>query len=324
MDNAAEDVEAVKKSLVELAENAWADKSFHGKVSFKPSQKLKEKIKELMGHDISEVFITADNMRHLRNHHGEAEEKRGQVNFKPEMAGEIYDVVNDFDSATKERNDNKGNQNVLVVRKGNGDSFALLVERGKKKAEVKTFYKKTKTPLMSDAKSPNLNAQSDSVKSSVTSSVSQEQENVERENSDTNVLKGVEGLWESTINDYIDRGFVIESYKGHKEGKKVVYDLTFESEQERLRFIDDYYGESEEGDEITEDDYKAEETTQEKTAEEKAPAQESQFGDEAENEKDFPEALGITEDETEEVSFGNEFGGTTDEEIEVLKKELQK
>ena len=47
---------------------------------------------------------------------------------------------------------------------------------------MKTFYKKTKTPLMSDAKSPNLNAQSDSVKSSVISSVSQEQENVEREN----------------------------------------------------------------------------------------------------------------------------------------------
>jgi hypothetical protein len=223
MDNAAEDVEAVKKSLVELAENAWADKSFHGKVSFKPSQKLKEKIKELMGHDISEVFITADNMRHLRNHHGEAEEKRGQVNFKPEMAGEIYDVVNDFDSATKERNDNKGNQNVLVVRKGNGDSFALLVERGKKKAEVKTFYKKTKTPLMSDAKSPNLNAQSDSVKSSTTSSVSQEQENVERENSDTNVLKGVEGLWESAINDYIDRGFVIES--SHHSGRSGTAEL---------------------------------------------------------------------------------------------------
>lgn len=175
-ESVGEDVEAVKKALVDLAQKALQDKTVQGKVSFNPAQRLKEKMKELMGHDISEVFITADGMRHLRNHHGEDEEKRGQVNFKPEMAAEIYDVVNDFDSATKERDDNKGNQNVLVVRKGNGDSYVLLVERGKKKVEVKTFYKKTKASLMSDAKSPNLNAQSDSVKSPVTSSIAQEQE----------------------------------------------------------------------------------------------------------------------------------------------------
>ena len=175
IDNIVEDVEVVKKALVDLAQKAIQDKTVQGKVSFKPSQRLKDKLKELMGHDISEVFITADYMRHLKNHHGEDEEKRGQVNFKPEMAAEIYDVVNDFDSATKERDDHKGNQNVLLGRKDNGESYVLLVERGKKKTEVKTFYKKTKASLMSDAKSPNLNARSDSVKPFVTFSIPQGQ-----------------------------------------------------------------------------------------------------------------------------------------------------
>ena len=175
--NIAEDVEAVKQSLVDLAREAWVDKSARGRGSFKPSQKLRDKVQELFGHDVTEVFITADGIRHLRNHHGEGEEKRGQINFVPDMAGEIYDVVNDFDSASKEHDDNLGNQNVLVVRRGNGDSYALLVERGKKKVEVKTFYKKAETSPMFDAKSPNLNAQSDSAKSpSVVPSIPQEQQ----------------------------------------------------------------------------------------------------------------------------------------------------
>ena len=155
----------MKKSLVDLAEEALKDNSVHNRVSFKPSQKLQDKAKELFGHEIKEVFITSDSIRHLRNHHGEGEEKRGQVNFTPNMAGEIYNTVNDFDEVTKQRDDHRGNQNMLVTKKGNGDTFALLTERGKNKAEIKTFYKKTETSPMSDAKSPNLNAQSDSAKS---------------------------------------------------------------------------------------------------------------------------------------------------------------
>ena len=67
------------------------------------------------------------------------------------------------------------------------------------------------------------------------------------------------------------------------------------------------------------------ETKQEKPAEQQEEPSESIFGDQEENDREMLEALGITEDEAdEEVSFGNEFGDTTDEEIEALKKELQK
>lgn len=160
----AEQVAEIKKSLVNLARAAWNDKTVQGKVSFKPSQKLRDKVQELFGHDIDEVFITADDMRHIKNAHSEGEEKRGQESLTPDDMADVYHVVNEFDSATKERDDRRGNQNVLVVKNVDGKMFALLVERGKTKAEVKTVYKYKKTPLMSDAISPNLNARSDSAK----------------------------------------------------------------------------------------------------------------------------------------------------------------
>lgn len=155
-----------KKALVELATVAWNDKNYNGKVSFTPSKKFRDKVQEFLGHDVSTVFITGSDVRHIKSHHSKSESQRGQIDVTPESISEIYDVVNDFDDATKERNDNKGNQNIMVVKADNGTSYAILIERGKKKAQVKTFYKTLKTSQMPDAKSPSFNAQSDSVKSS--------------------------------------------------------------------------------------------------------------------------------------------------------------
>ena len=167
------EVTEIKTALVNLARAAWSDKKAQGKVSFKPSQKLRDKVRELFGHDIDEVFITADDMRHIKNAHSEDEEKHGQVNLTPEDISEVYHVVNEFDSATKERDDRRGNQNILVVKDADGRMFALLVERGKNKAEIKTVYKHKKPSPMSDAISPNLNARSDSAKVSSASNIAQ-------------------------------------------------------------------------------------------------------------------------------------------------------
>ena len=167
------EVTKIKTALVNLARAAWSDKKAQGKVSFKPSQKLRDKVRELFGHDIDEVFITADDMRHIKNAHSEDEEKHGQVNLTPEDISEVYHVVNEFDSATKERDDRRGNQNILVVKDADGRMFALLVERGKNKAEIKTVYKHKKPSPMSDAISPNLNARSDSAKVSSASNIAQ-------------------------------------------------------------------------------------------------------------------------------------------------------
>ena len=63
--------------------------------------------------------------------------------------------------------------------------FALLVERGKTKAEVKTVYKYKKPPLMSDAISPNLNARSDSAKVSSASTIAPEAKESKKNSSPT-------------------------------------------------------------------------------------------------------------------------------------------
>lgn len=159
-----DDAAEIKKSLVNLARAAWNDKTVQGKVSFKPSQKLRDKVQELFGHDIDEVFITADDMRHIKNEHSEHEEKRGQVNVTPENISDVYDVVNSFDEAELQKADSSGNQKMLAVRNKDGKKFALLIERGKRKAQVKTYYaiKKKQPAPMSDAQSPERNVQNDS------------------------------------------------------------------------------------------------------------------------------------------------------------------
>lgn len=214
-EKSAQTPEETKKALADLANAAWDDTSVQGKVSFAPSQKLRDKVKELFGHDINEVFITADNIRHIKNDHGTGEESRGQVDIKPEDIADIYDVVNDFESATKERDDKLGNQNILVVKGKNGKMFALLTERGKSKAEVKTVYKqKEKASPMLDAKSPSLNVQNDSGAPFVDSSVAQNRQESKREEN-----RGTDK--QAAIESFIDKVFPANGKRGDQYKNEV-------------------------------------------------------------------------------------------------------
>lgn len=168
-----DDVKTIKKSLLNLATKVWQNPRAQGKVTFYPSQKLKDKVKELFGHDIDTVFITADDIRHIKSGHSEHEENRGQINLSEQDIPDIYDVVNDFDNATKLQSDAKGNQKIMFVKDVNGKMISLLIERGKHKAQVKTAYKKQ--VQMSDVTSPEPNVLNDSVPAS-TSIISQKAE----------------------------------------------------------------------------------------------------------------------------------------------------
>lgn len=168
-----DDVKTIKKSLLNLATKVWQNPRAQGKVTFYPSQKLKDKVKELFGHDIDTVFITADDIRHIKSGHSEHEENRGQINLSEQDIPDIYDVVNDFDNATKLQSDAKGNQKIMFVKDVNGKMISLLIERGKHKTQVKTAYKKQ--VQMSDVTSPEPNVLNDSVPAS-TSIISQKAE----------------------------------------------------------------------------------------------------------------------------------------------------
>ncbi|WP_444321846.1 hypothetical protein, partial [Megasphaera sp.] len=76
-----DDVKTIKKSLLDLATKVWQNPRAQGKVTFYPSQKLKDKVKELFGHDIDTVFSTADDILHIKIGHSEHEENRGQINL---------------------------------------------------------------------------------------------------------------------------------------------------------------------------------------------------------------------------------------------------
>lgn len=166
----------IREELIDLAAYAWVDKKFQGKVSFRPSEKLNAKLEELFGHTVDEVFITADDVRHLKNNHSNGEERRGQRSLVAGDVASIYDVVNDFDGAEIQRSDNKGNKTALFWKTSSGKMFTLLIERGKRKAEVKTAYDQNKkeTSPMPDAKSSSLNVRNDSAKSPSASSIPQE------------------------------------------------------------------------------------------------------------------------------------------------------
>ena len=106
------------------------------------------------------ILFSADDMRHIKKQHGENEDNHGQIDITIENISDIYDIVNDFDNAEKERTDNKGNQSIRVSKNNEGIGYALLVERGKTKAEIKTAYKKKK-PQVSDVTSPEPNVRND-------------------------------------------------------------------------------------------------------------------------------------------------------------------
>ncbi len=155
-----------KKALADLAKAAWNDKNFNGKVSFKPSKKFRDKAQELFGHDIEEVFITGSDIRHIKKKHGENEDARGQIDMTPEMIPDIYDVVNDFDIAEEGKTDKVGQKAIEVTKNINGgQGYVITVERGTKKAEVKTALKQKK-PQVLDTKGSEQNVRNDPATSS--------------------------------------------------------------------------------------------------------------------------------------------------------------
>ena len=93
-------------------------------------------------------------------------------------------------------------------------------------------------------------------KNELAENVTKQEVKAEKSAKEDTVLKGVSGIYESDIKDYIDRGYNIESYRGHLENGKPVYNLDFETSKDKARFVKDFYGESEEIDtDTSEPDY---------------------------------------------------------------------
>jgi len=128
--------------LVAMAETAWAGNLKSVKIEFSLSDRLKTKLTELLGKEIHKIFITDSDIRHIKKHHGQNEDKRGQVDITPADFAFIPVVLNEYDTAEQTGEDRIGNKKLMFTKKIEGTYYIASIERGNNQIGVITLWKK--------------------------------------------------------------------------------------------------------------------------------------------------------------------------------------
>ena len=125
-----------------MAESTWAGNLKSAKVEFSLSDNLKIKLKQLLGKEIRKIFITDSDVRHIKKHHGQNEEKRGQVDYiTPADFALIPVVLNEFDIIEHTGEDKIGNKKLFFKKKIEGNIYIASIERGNNQIGVITLWK---------------------------------------------------------------------------------------------------------------------------------------------------------------------------------------
>jgi len=127
--------------ITALAESIWSGSSTITKIEFSLSNKLKEKLKELLGKEIQRIFITDSDVRHIKKHHGQNEEKRGQLNITPADFALIPVVMNEYDTVELTGEDKIGNKKLFFTKKIEHTFYIGSIERGNNQIGVITLWK---------------------------------------------------------------------------------------------------------------------------------------------------------------------------------------
>ena len=127
--------------IVAMAESAWAGNKKTAKIEFSLSDELKTKLDELLGKEIHKIFITDSDARHIKKHHGQNEDKRGQVDITPADFALIPVVLNEYDTAEHTGQDKMGNKKLLFTKKIEGTIYLASIERGNNQIGVITLWK---------------------------------------------------------------------------------------------------------------------------------------------------------------------------------------
>ena len=130
--------------IVAMAESTWAGNRNTAKIEFSLSEGLKNKLKELLGKDIQKIFITDSDANHIKKHHGQNEERRGQIDITPADFALIPVVLNEFDTADHTGEDKKGNKKLLFTKKIEKTIYVASVEKGNSQIGVITMWKMMK------------------------------------------------------------------------------------------------------------------------------------------------------------------------------------
>lgn len=101
-------------------------------------------MKELLGKEIQKIFITDSDVRHIKNHHGQHEERRGQIDITPADFALIPAVMNEYDTIEDMGEDKIGNKKLLFTKKIEGMVYIASIERGNNQIGVITLWKRKK------------------------------------------------------------------------------------------------------------------------------------------------------------------------------------
>ena len=127
--------------LVDMARAVWEGAVKSARVGFSLTDSLKTKLQELLGKEIHTIFITDSDARHIKKHHGQNEDKRGQVDITPADFALIPVVLNEYDAAEHTGEDKMGNKKLLFTKKIEGTIYLASIERGNNQIGVITLWK---------------------------------------------------------------------------------------------------------------------------------------------------------------------------------------
>lgn len=128
--------------LVGAAESVWEGSESRVTICISASEKLKSEMESVFGLPLESVFITDSDIRHIKKKHGSFESSRGQCNIGPSDFACLPAIVNDFDEISHTDTDKLGNKRFLFSKEMGGIAYVATIQRGKRKLEIKTFWKR--------------------------------------------------------------------------------------------------------------------------------------------------------------------------------------
>lgn len=128
-------------ALVDAATSIWKGSNIQVTIHIAVSKFLKTELKTLLDSDIESVFITDSAIRHIKRTHSKTENKRGQVDIAPADFAALPVILNEFDSITHTDTDKLGNKKFLIIKNMGDSAYVVVIQRGKRKMEIKTFWK---------------------------------------------------------------------------------------------------------------------------------------------------------------------------------------
>lgn len=127
--------------LYSAAQRVWSGSKEIVTIELVLSKKLQKCMKKFGLKEFSGLFITNDDIRHIRSNHGIDEERRGQENIEPSDFALLPFVINDFDTCLESIPDKKGNRAFTLFKDIGSRYYVVTIQRGKKKLQVKTMWK---------------------------------------------------------------------------------------------------------------------------------------------------------------------------------------